>query len=48
MPTKRTSDKISSVASKAIRTGKATTKEIRSMGASLLSQDEHKGKRRKK
>ena len=44
----KTGDKVSSIASKAMRTGKATPKEIRSMGASLVSQDEHKGKRGKK
>jgi len=42
MARKKTGDKVSSVASKAMRTGKATPKEIRSMGASLLSQDEVK------
>lgn len=47
MAHKKTGDKVSSTASKAMRTGKATPKEIRSMGASLLSQDEHKGKRGK-
>ncbi|MCF6323869.1 MAG: hypothetical protein L3J89_06030 [Gammaproteobacteria bacterium] len=45
---KKTGNKVSSIASKAMKTGKATPREIRSMGASLLSQDEHKGKRPKK
>jgi len=45
---KKTSDKVSSIASKAMKTGKATPAEIRSMGASLLSQDEVKGKSGKK
>ena len=45
---KKTGDTVSSIASRAMKTGKATPKEIRSMGASLLSQDEHKGKRTRK
>jgi len=48
MARKKTGDTVSSIAAKAMKTGKATPKEIRSMGASLLSQDEHKGKRKKK
>jgi hypothetical protein len=48
MARKKTGNEVSSIAAKAMKTGKATPKEIRSMGASLLSQDEHKGKRKKK
>mgnify|MGYP003676913931 CR=1 FL=1 len=48
MARKKTGDIVTTIASKAMRTGKASPKEIRSMGASLLSQDEVKGKRGKK
>jgi len=48
MARKKTGDNVSSIASKAMRTGKATPKEIRSTGASLLSQDEVKGRRGKR
>lgn len=44
---KETGDKMSRIAGKALSTGKATPKEIRSLGASVLSQDETKGSRKK-
>lgn len=44
---KQSGDKMSKIAAKALSTGQATKKEIRSLGASVLSQDEHKGKRGK-
>lgn len=40
---KVTSDKMGTIASNAMRTGKATPTQIRAMGASLLSQDPNKG-----
>jgi len=44
---KQTSDSLSTIGSRAMRTGKATPAEIRRMGASLVGQDENKGKRGK-
>ena len=45
---KETTDRMSKLASQAIRGEKLTPAEIRSLGASVLSQDETKGPRRKK
>ena len=42
---KQTSDKISEIASKALRTGKATVAQIKALAASALGQDETKGRR---
>lgn len=42
---RRTTDKVSSVAAKVLRTGKATPKEARVLAGSALSQDENKGRR---
>jgi hypothetical protein len=42
---KQTSDKISEIASKALRTGKATVQQIKALAASALGQDETKGRR---
>ena len=47
MPRKQSGDKPSSIAAKALRTGKATKSEIRKLAGSVLSQDEKKGKRGK-
>ncbi len=41
---KQTSQSVSSVASKGLRTGKLTPKETRKVSASALGQDEKKGK----
>ena len=46
MPKKQSSDRMSKIASQAMRTGKATKPQIRALGASVLSQDEKKGKRK--
>ena len=46
MAKKQSGDKTSSIASKVLRTGKATQKEAKSLAASVLSQDEQKGSRR--
>jgi len=43
---KQSGDKVSSTASKVLRTGKATAKEAKSLAASVLAQDETKGKRK--
>ena len=45
---KETSDQMSTLASKAMRGEKLTAAEIRSLGASVLSQDETPGRRKKK
>lgn len=42
---KQTSQKVSSIASKGLRTGKLTQSEIRKVSASALGQDETKGRR---
>ena len=42
---KQTSDKISQIASKALKTGKATMAQIKALAASALGQDETKGGR---
>ena len=42
---KQTSDKISQIASKALKTGKATMAQIKALAASALGQDETKGAR---
>lgn len=42
---KQSGNNMSTIGSKAMRTGKATPSEIRSMGASIVSQDETKGRR---
>lgn len=47
MAKKESSNKTSSIASKVLRTGKASQKEVKSLAASVLSQDETKGKRKK-
>lgn len=47
MPNKETSDRVSSIASKALRGEKLTNKEILALAGSVLSQDETKGKRKK-
>lgn len=46
MAKKQSGNKTSSIASKALRTGKASSKEIKSLAASVLSQDETRGKRK--
>lgn len=46
-PGKETSNKMSTLGSKAMRGEKLTPKEIRSLGASVVGQDETKGKRPK-
>jgi hypothetical protein len=42
---KQTTDKISEIASKALRTGNATMAQIKALAASALGQDETKGRR---
>jgi hypothetical protein len=42
---KQTSDKISEIASKALKTGKATMAQIKALAASALGQDETRGSR---
>jgi hypothetical protein len=44
---KQTTQSVSTIASKGLRTGKLTPKEIRKVSASALGQDETKGKRKK-
>lgn len=44
---KETSDRVSEIASKALRGEKLTKAEIKSLGGSVLSQDETRGKRPK-
>ncbi len=48
MAKKETSDRMSKIASKALRGQKITKKETRSLGGSVLSQDETKGSRKGK
>ena len=43
---KETTQDISSIASRGLRTGKLTSKEIRRVSASALGQDETKGRRK--
>lgn len=43
MAKKQSSASMSTLGSKAMRTGKATKKEIRQLGASVVGQDEKKG-----
>lgn len=43
MAKKETSDKVSSVASRVLATGKATPEELKMLAASVLSQDEKPG-----
>ena len=43
MAKKETSDKVSSIASKVLATGKATPEEVKMLAASVLSQDEKPG-----
>jgi hypothetical protein len=43
---KETTDKMSTLASKAIRGESLTKSQIKSLGGSVLGQDEHKGKRK--
>jgi len=47
MAKKQSGDKPSSIASRVLRTGKATKKEAKTLAASVLSQDEIKGRRGK-
>lgn len=48
MPKKQTSDKVSALASKVLSgTKKPTVADIKTLAASVLSQDETKGKRKK-
>lgn len=47
MAKKQSGDKPSSIAAKAIKTGQATPKQVKTLAASVLSQDEKKGKRGK-
>ncbi|MGB0449971.1 MAG: hypothetical protein ACPGF6_05210 [Porticoccaceae bacterium] len=44
-PTKQSSDRLSSLASKALRGETLTKKEVKSLAGSVLAQDETKGKR---
>jgi len=48
MAKKESGNKVASTASKVLRTGKATPKEAKSLAASVLSQDETRGKRKPK
>lgn len=41
---KQTSQRVSSIASKGLSTGKLTAKEIKTVSASALGQDQKKGK----
>lgn len=47
MAKKQSSSRVSSIASQALRTGKATPKQIKTLAASALGQDEKKGQKRK-
>lgn len=47
MAKKQSGDKPSSIASKVLRGGTPTRKEVKSLAASVLSQDEKKGPRGK-
>ena len=44
-PTKQSSDRLSSLASKALRGETLTKEEVKSLAGSVLAQDETKGKR---
>ena len=46
MPKKETGDKAAQTASKGLRTGKLTQKEIRKVSGSTLSQQERKDKKK--
>ena len=46
-PRKETSDRMSKIAAKALRGEKMTKSEIKSLGGSVLGQDETKGKRKR-
>jgi len=46
MSKKETGNKASSIAGKVLATGKATPTQAKTLAASVLSQDETKGKRR--
>ena len=46
-PTKQTGDKVSSIAGKVLAGKKPTAAEAKKLAASVLSQDEIKGKRKK-
>lgn len=46
-PTKETGDKLASVAGKVLAGKKPTAKEAKSLAASVLGQDETKGKKKK-
>lgn len=48
MAKKQSSDKVSSIAGKVLSQGKATPKQAKTLAASVLSQDEIKGNRKKK
>lgn len=43
---KETGNRASSIAGKVLPTGKATTSQVKTLAASVLSQDETRGKRR--
>lgn len=45
---KQSSERMSSLGSKAMRGEKLTPKQVRSLGASVVGQDEKKGKRKPK
>ena len=47
MPKKQSSSPISTVAAKVLREGKATPTEAKKLAASVLSQDEAKGQKKK-
>lgn len=48
MPKKQSTDKVSTIAGKVLAGKKPTTKETRSLAASVLGQDEKKGQGKKK
>lgn len=43
---KQSGDSTASIAGRALKKGSATPAEVKKLAASVLSQDEHKGKRR--
>lgn len=47
MPKKQSGNKTSSIAAKVLSTGKATPAQAKTLAASVLSQDETKGQRKK-
>jgi hypothetical protein len=47
MPKKQSSSPVSTVASKVLREGKATPAQAKKLAASVLSQDETKGQKKK-